>query len=134
LWFGASNTASADSDAAAFIVIVNHANALNSDPQRDLADRFLKKLTRWPDGKPTLPVDQRPDSEVRKAFSKSILHRSATAVRNYWQQRIFSGRGVPPPEFDSDAAVVAYVRKHPGAVGYVSPRAKLDGVKPLQVH
>ena len=54
-------------------------------------------------------------------------------MRSYWQQRIFSGRGVPPPELESDEAIVAYVLKHRGAVAYVSPNAKLGEAKPIAV-
>jgi hypothetical protein len=68
---------------------------------------------------------------VRKRFSEAVLKRSVGAVRSYWQQRIFSGRDVPPPEVDSDEAVMAYVARYPGAIGYVSGTTKLVGVKEL---
>jgi hypothetical protein len=61
------------------------------------------------------------------------LKRTVAAVRSYWQQRIFSGRDVPPPELDSDASVIAYVERTPGAVGYVSGDAKLGSSRELQV-
>ena len=62
-----------------------------------------------------------------------VLRRSPEAVRNYWQQRIFTGRGVPPPELASDEAVLAYVREHRGAVGYVSAAAETSSVKVLEL-
>jgi len=62
-----------------------------------------------------------------------VLKRSVEAVKGYWQQRIFSGHDVPPPEFDSDDDVVKYVLKHEGAVGYVSGNANLNGSKVLTV-
>ena len=37
------------------------------------------------------------------------------------------------PELESDEAVVAYVLKHRGAVGYVSGAAKLEHVKAVQI-
>jgi len=55
-------------------------------------------------------------------------------VRSYWQQRIFSGRGVPPPEVDSDADVVRFVLKYRGSVGYVSGRAEIGKAKVLTVN
>jgi hypothetical protein len=55
------------------------------------------------------------------------------AVKSYWQQVIFSGRGVPPPELESDEAVIRYVLRFPGAVGYVSGTADVRGVKVLAV-
>lgn len=63
-----------------------------------------------------------------------MIKRSVEAVRSYWQQRIFSGRDVPPPELDTDEEVVRYVLKHDGAVGYVSAGADIDGLKVISVH
>ncbi|HEX2730556.1 MAG TPA: hypothetical protein VHM70_03090 [Polyangiaceae bacterium] len=114
-------------------LIVNPANPVNSVEREFLADAFLKKTTRWPDGEAIHPFDQRVDSLVRRAFSDSILHRSVAAVRNYWQQRIFSGRGVPPAELESDEAVVRRVQGDRFAVGYVSERADAASVKIIGV-
>ena len=94
---------------------------------------FLKKLSRWNDVEVVRPVDLRPDSPVRRAFSEEILKRSVPAVKNYWQQLVFSGRDVPPPELDSDEDVVKYVLRYPGAVGYVSGTAEIRGAKVLSV-
>ena len=55
------------------------------------------------------------------------------AVKSYWQQLIFSGRAIPPPELDSDEEVVRYVAKYPGAVGYVSGGSELSGVRTVIV-
>jgi hypothetical protein len=117
-----------------FRVIVNPANGVTGVERDFAADIFLKKATRWPDNEVIKPVDQRSDTAVRRHFSESVLKRSVTAVRSYWQQRIFSGRDVPPPELDSDEAVVAYVSHYPGAVGYVSGGTKLTGVRELALH
>jgi ABC-type phosphate transport system substrate-binding protein len=114
-------------------VIVHPENPNTSLAREFLIDAFLKRTTRWGDGETIRPVDQRSDSAVRRRFSESVLQRSVAAVKSYWQQRIFSGRELPPPELDSDEAVVGYVLKHRGAVGYVSGAAKLDRAKVVQV-
>jgi ABC-type phosphate transport system substrate-binding protein len=119
--------------AEAYQVIVNEKSAASSVSRTLLADIFLKKATRWENGEAALPVDQRPSSAVRKAFSAGVLKRSVEAVRNYWTQRIFAGRELPPPELDSDEAVVRFVASHPGAVGYVSGGASLGSTKRLEV-
>jgi ABC-type phosphate transport system substrate-binding protein len=118
---------------AAFKVVVNAANPSSSVSRDFLAAAFLKKATRWDDGTLIRPVDLFADSAVRRAFSSGVLERPVAAVRNYWQQRIFSGSDIPPPELDSDEAVVRYVAAYPGAVGYVSPGANLGGTKVLAV-
>ncbi len=116
-----------------FRVIVNPQNQAASVDRRFLADAFLKKVSRWGDGEAVRPVDLGPDSAVRGRFSEDVLRRSVSAVKNYWQQLVFSGRDVPPPELDSDDQVVAYVLRFGGAVGYVSPAANVDRVKVLSL-
>ena len=128
----ARGTARADSTPA-YRVIVHPDNPSTSVTRDFLIDAFLKRTTRWGDGETIRPVDQRSDSLVRRRFSESILQRSVAAVKSYWQQRIFSGRELPPPELDSDEAVVGYVLKHRGALGYVSGSAKLEQAKVVQI-
>ena len=129
---GAARVAGA-SDSAELKVIVNAGLAERVVDKGFLSDVFLKKVTRWSSGETAHPADQRPDTAVRREFSRTILKRTVAAVRSYWQQRIFSGRDVPPPELDSDASVVAYVERTAGAVGYVSSAAKLGNTRELQV-
>ena len=119
--------------APVFVVIVNPNNPTNHVDRKFLADAFLKKTTRWDDGELIRPVDQVPDSPVRRKFSEDVVKRSVAAVRSYWQQVIFTGRGVPPPEVGGDDEVVRYVLKYSGAVGYVSGSANADGAKVIAV-
>lgn len=116
-----------------FRVIAHAARPETSVERAFVADVFLKNVTRWANEDPTRPVDQRPENEVRKRFSESVLRRTVAAVKTYWQQRIFSGRGVPPPELDSDEAVVHYVEAHPGAIGYISGSAPHGKTKVLTI-
>lgn len=117
-----------------FRVIVNGQNSVSAANVGFVADAFLKKTSEWGDGQLIQPVDLKASSETRRIFSLVVLGRSVAAVRTYWQQRVFSGRGVPPPELDDDAEVVRYVSSHRGAIGYVSATAKLDGVKVIAIH
>ncbi len=119
---------------ASFRVVVNSSNGLSAMSRAELARLFLKKATSWPDGKAAAPVDLVESAPARRAFTRAVLERDVAAVRAHWQQQIFSGRGVPPPEKSTDAEVLAFVRNNPGAVGYVSPDADLgSSVKALRV-
>jgi ABC-type phosphate transport system substrate-binding protein len=114
--------------------IVVHANNPAGIVDRSfLEDAFLKKVTTWPTGETIRPVDLASNSSVRRKFTDDVLRRSVEAVKGYWQQRIFSGRDVPPPELDGDDDVIKYVLKYEGAVGYVSGGANLNGSKVLSV-
>jgi hypothetical protein len=117
----------------AFIVIVHPENAIMHADKKFIADGFLKKRTRWSNDSVMKPIDQKKTANVRAVFSRRVLDRSVSSVRTYWNQIVFSGRGVPPPEVDSDAAVIKFVATNPGAIGYVTTSSKLEGVKVIQV-
>jgi ABC-type phosphate transport system substrate-binding protein len=118
---------------SAYQVIVNPANPMAAVDRTFLEDAFLKKISHWPSDESIRPVDLGAGSPTRRAFSEAVLRRSVDAVKGYWQQRIFSGRDVPPPELDTDDDVVKYVLKYNGAVGYVSGAASLSGAKVVAV-
>ncbi len=129
----AATSGAARAQEAGFVVIVNSSNPVSSMSRTDVARRFLKQTTTWPNGARVEPVDQSKSSPVRAAFSRQVLGRSMASVESYWLQAVFSGREVPPPERSSDADVVAFVRSVPNAIGYVSAVAPMEGVKKLTV-
>jgi hypothetical protein len=130
----AADARARDSDTRpGFRVVVHPANPESFASRELVSDAFLKKVSRWPNGEQIRPVDLTLGSAVRETFSQNVLRRTAAAVRNYWQQRIFTGRGVPPPEVASDADVIRYVREHAGGIGYVSAAADPATVKVLPI-
>jgi len=129
--FAGCADAAADGDSVR--VIVNAKNPTAKVSKQFVADAFLKKRTRWSGDSPIQPVDLGQKHSVRAKFSRSILDRDVSAVRRYWAQLVFSGRGVPPPEVTDEDAVIAYVAKNAGAIGYVSASATLSGVKAVPI-
>jgi ABC-type phosphate transport system substrate-binding protein len=130
---GQTVLAQARSGAQAYVVIINPNNPASAVDRQFLEDALLKKATRWPNGEVIRPVDLAASSPVRHAITADVLRRSVEAVKGYWQQRIFSGRDVPPPELDTDDEVVEYVLKYDGAIGYVSNGANLGGARVVPV-
>lgn len=111
----------------AYKVIVNPGNPSVDLDRKQLEDVFLKKITLWPNGEGIRPADLTAESPARRAFTHDVLGRSVEAVKGYWQQRIFSGRDVPPPEFAREDELVQYVLKHEGGIGYVSGNTDVQG-------
>jgi hypothetical protein len=134
-WLGSRGFTRAEAQPAppAYRVVTHPANPDSSVERKFLAHAFLKKATTWSDGETIHPVDLPGGSPVRRRFSEDVLERPVGAVRSYWQQLIFSGRALPPPELESDEAVLRYVSKHAGAVGYVSGTADVRSAKVLIV-
>lgn len=119
--------------AAPFKVIVNEANAAVSVSKEELRGIYMGKSSNWRTGQKAAPIDLVADSHTREGFSESVLGKSVSAVLSHWQRQIFSGKGVPPPEVSSDQEVASFVRRNPGAVGYVSDAASVDGVRVVPV-
>jgi ABC-type phosphate transport system substrate-binding protein len=99
----------------------------------DLARIFLKKKTKWSDGRSAEPVGQKRAPELNRVFSSEILGMTLDMVESHWQAQVFSGRGTPPRALGGDIGVLDYVRRTPGAVGYVSGGAVTSGVTVLKV-
>ena len=114
-----------------FKLVAHSSASIDSASASDVSQIFLKKTDKWPDGSEATPVDQKVSSSVREAFSHAVHQKSAAAVDAYWQQRIFTGRGLPPLTKGSDAEVLAFVKNTPGAIGYVSAGASTEGVKTI---
>jgi len=117
VWLGAAAISRAGG--GDFKVIVHPDNPIAALDRGFLRDVYLKKITDWDHGKTVRPVDLGKASPVRDRFSQDVLKKSRAQLRSYWNQRIFSGKGVPPPEVESTAAVIAYVLANPGAVAYL---------------
>jgi len=119
--------------AAGYKVIVNPANPATTLAKKDVSALFLKKKVKWDDGAAVTAVDQTDKAAVRESFTTSIHGKPVAAIKSYWQQQIFSGRGVPPVEQPSDSEVVALVRSSPGGIGYVDAGADTSGVKVVTI-
>ena len=112
-------------------IIVNPANPIATLTKAQVSRFFLEQAT-WDDGQPVAPVDLVAPSPVREVFSREILDMPTSAVVARWRES-GSRRGEPPPSVASDRDVLAYVRLKPGAIGYVSAAADLQGVKAVSI-
>lgn len=119
--------------ASDFKIIVNKNNPVSTLSKTKVSQFFLKKDTEWDHGLKVLPVDQLESSYIRKQFSKDILGKSILSISAFWQNKIFTGRAVPPVIKASDNEVIAYVKINPGAIGYISSSISIGGVKVVNV-
>lgn len=106
-------------------VVVHATNPVSRLTRAQVSQIFLRKALLWDNRRPVLPVDQTPESAVRRSFTKDVHRRTVASVQTYWQQQTFAGQGVAPPERASDDEVLAYIRQFPNAIGYVHADANL---------
>jgi ABC-type phosphate transport system substrate-binding protein len=120
-------------DASAYRMIVHPTNPTVQISRSRIGEIFLKRTVRWPEGATVMPVEPSAKTPMRQRFTLEIYGKQVIAISAYWQQMIFSGKGIPPPEKSTDADVVAYVRDTPGAIGYVWSGTDTSSVKVLAV-
>jgi ABC-type phosphate transport system substrate-binding protein len=113
-------------------IVVHPSNQVTSVTRAELSKIFLKRLRTWSNGERAQPIDQLP-GPVREEFSTWVHGRSVMTIEIYWKRMIFSGHAAPPRELEDDEAVLEFVRQNPGAVGYVSSSAVLEGVRRLEL-
>jgi ABC-type phosphate transport system substrate-binding protein len=114
-------------------VIVHPDNPVTAIERSFLRDAFLRKASDWTAGVEIRPIDLAPRFRVRERFTEDVLKKSPWQLKNYWNQQIFSGKGVPPPEVGSTAAMVSYVLANPGAIGYLPIDADAGAAKVIRV-
>jgi hypothetical protein len=119
--------------AAGVQVVANnsvHTSAVSAD---ELKNVFLGTKKSLADGSAVEPV-LADSGGAHDAFLKDVLGKSDQALRNYYKTLVFTGKGSMPKSFASDADIIKYVAKTPGAIGYVSAGADTAGVKKIAVN
>ncbi|MGA2888526.1 MAG: hypothetical protein ABSE51_10780 [Terracidiphilus sp.] len=97
-----------------------------------LRDVFTGESKFFKDGSRALPV-LLSKGAAHDSFYPDCLHMSESSVIISWRRQVFSGKVSMPPSFDSEAAIVEYVAKTSGAIGFISKSAPHEGVKVLSI-
>jgi ABC-type phosphate transport system substrate-binding protein len=93
-----------------------------------LRDIYLKRIFIDKHGQTYIPVNLPPEDPLRRAVTNVIFKKSMLQLQDYWNQRYFQGI-TPPYVLRSQEAVVQFVAKTPGAIGYVASCRLEAGVK-----
>lgn len=120
-------------NAEALVVIVNKSNPLKQMSKNEVKQIFLGKTTRFENGEKVKAADYRKGDQLRSPFFKKVCNKSPKDVDNYWYRMVFTGKGVPPKSFDSEASLVDFVANNENAIGYVRQSAVSSAVKTVLV-
>lgn len=108
-----------DARAQDVVPIVSARSPVTALSPTEVADIFLGRRTRFPDGRPAVPIDQGEDSPVREKFYARFTGKSPAQVKAHWSKIIFTGRGQPPRQAASGAEAKKLIADNPNAIGYV---------------
>ena len=113
------------------VAVVSAKSAVTALSANQVADIFLGRSTRFPDGTHAVPIDQNEDSPVRDRFYAQFTGKSAAQVKAHWSKIIFTGRGQPPRQVESGREMKRAVADNPNAIGYIDPRLVDSSVRVL---
>jgi ABC-type phosphate transport system substrate-binding protein len=124
----ASHTATPD-----VIAVVSSKSAITTLSKTQLADIFLGRVSRFPNGARVVPIDQAEDSAAREEFYAKVADKSAAQMKAYWSaywsKIIFTGRGQPPKEVANGAEMKRRLAQNPDAIGYIDEKLVDDTVR-----
>ncbi|QSX30567.1 MULTISPECIES: type 2 periplasmic-binding domain-containing protein [Shewanella] len=112
---------------AGVAVIVHPSNGDSLD-KKDIENIYLGKTKSFPGGGQAVPVNLE-GGAVREAFDSNVLGKSASQLKAYWSQKVFTGKGTPPKEVASDAEVIGLVSSNPNIIGYIDSSQVNGSVK-----
>ena len=110
-----------------FVVIVNP-QAETTPDLKGIRDIYLGRNDDW------IPLELLEDNPLRRRFHEVVTGRSPAQLRSHWSRQVFTGRGYPPEEIETQEAVRYLVAREPAAIGYISPGAVTPQVKVIYRH
>jgi ABC-type phosphate transport system substrate-binding protein len=114
------------------VAVVSSKSPVTSLSAAQVADIFLGKTSRFPDGSQAVPIDQPEDSPVRDRFYAQYAGKTPAQVKAHWSKIIFTGRGQPPVQAANGAEVKKMIAQNPSAIGYIDPTLVDDSVRVLK--
>ena len=111
------------------VAVVSAKSTVTALSKSQVADIFLGKTTRFPDGSQAVPIDQSEGTLARDEFYTWIAGKSAAQMKAYWSRIIFTGRGQPPKAVANSSEAKRLVVANPDAIGYIDPKLVDDTVR-----
>lgn len=123
----------ASAASAQVLVIANPGVKASSISRKDLKEVFSGSSTALAGSSQVGPVLQK-GGAAHEAFLTEFIGKNDATFRAGWRSLVFSGQANMPKSLDGDVAVVDFVARTPGAIGYIASNSPHEGVKVLPVH
>lgn len=114
------------------LVLIVNPDVQSNVEVADIQRIYLNRKKKWSSGNGIIFATLA-DGPVHRIFLEHFVGKSSAQFSTYWKRVIFTGKGTPPKTFQTEKELVYFVAHTPGAIGYVSLAAKLDGVRVLNL-
>lgn len=115
------------------VVVVSADSPVTEITRLHLADLYLGRTTRFPNGEPAEAIDQGTTSAGRADFYERYIGRSLAEIKAHWSRLIFTGRGRPPRDVTGGEEMRQLVAENPGTIGYLERRLVDGSVRIVRV-
>jgi ABC-type phosphate transport system substrate-binding protein len=114
---------------SAEVAIVVHPSNDSSFDQDAIKKIFLGKNKSFSNGRTVILMGPNYNDPATEEFNSKVIGKSSSQVKAYWSKILFTGKGTPPQELDSNSAVLNAVSSNPDAIAYMDASAVTDAVK-----
>jgi ABC-type phosphate transport system substrate-binding protein len=101
------------------VVVTSTRSPALSLSREQVADIFLGRNTRLPDGRRAVPIDHGEGMAIRDAFYLAFTGKSPAQIKAHWSKVIFTGRGHPPKQAADGNEVKQRLSRNPDAIAYL---------------
>jgi len=105
--------------AAELVTVVSAKSPVTALSKDQVANIFLGRASRFPEGGEAVPIDQVEGALARDEFYFKLAGKSPAQMNAHWSKIIFTGRGQPPKEVANGEAVKRLLLANPAAIGYI---------------
>lgn len=115
--------------AQAEVVVIGNPAGPDSISLDQVRDIYLNRSKALPGGQRAVPYELAEGNATRDAFHDAVTGRSNAQLKAFWSQQVFTGKGRPPQEVGTEAAMKSSVASTPGSIGYIDAAQVDDSVK-----
>jgi len=98
--------------------------------KNEIAAIYLLKKKQWANGENIMPINLPAQAEARNRFSAEVFDSTPEKLGSYWDKMLFQGE-TPPVTQNSEQAVILFVERVKGAIGYVEIQPQNPQIKIL---
>lgn len=111
------------------VLVVHPENPLQALDSATVKRLYLGQSRRFPDGTSAQFMALPDNHALTQSFFHSVLNMSDSQVKTHWATLVFTGRGQPPGEMQTQAQLIEWLGRTPNGITFVHPLKVDDTVK-----
>lgn len=111
------------------VVVIHPENPLQALDAASVKRLYLGHARRFPGGNSMQFMSLPSEHALTQSFFSSVLNMSPGQVKTHWASLVFTGRGNPPEQLQSEAQLLEWLARTPNGITFLHPLTVDDTVK-----